>query len=1139
MSSLVSSAQSDMPLPSAKSAEGECEDDMDATSIACMASAVGSAIPVASHSASTSEELDSGGDFYKADDFKAGKSKAKDKDRGGEKASRRQSIKNQRSLPAMFGISLKAKSENKPVPPVPQLPTAEGANGSNLGRRLLGALRSNSSNEPPLSKGAGAVMSTNNNSRRTASQSIESGVGVDSLPQAEMPVAAEESFGASPSSANNDVDIVAAASTEDIVIVGAHLNAAAPRASVDIDAPPLTPLKDSPPGLFKVTSSAAAASSTQTLTREQKRQSNAAHRLAGLFKRKPSIPEVLPSGIQAYPKLGLETSKASHAVPGATQQQQQQPLPASAARHILPKDRRLSTSASTPNLIEAAAAAASSDQPALAVYAATERGNIPPMPAPPTLRPSISSVASPPGLANEFTVANGVGESKQLDRLRKTRGDSFSDAALSSNSSQLRIDERRLMQQTQQANATTRPSLKISTRSAVEVLTYMPEHISLPVVPLTAGVDGSAVRSRKSSTATAVESQSIISRAGSTSHSHAVASGGGDGAPSGQMSYRRPSLIDIEEDQRLDMFEPFFGTFHQDLGPAPPKSSPMSSLWFIGTLHRSMVSGGAHLTPSLFIPRRLWHQTGIRIAAIDTKLGVLTQLTQSFMSVSSLVSLPDIDTLLMSLAPGSGNMEEGDRRRVEAAPWESEDVRGKGSSTERDTFHKSCVAMHHWLNNLEESLDSNRRLLSKKLKFVSPSATWSTGVPANGGAGAALPLATLSSQSAVVAHAVTSSDSLQSSTAHLPSFVTAGGSHDSHRQLSNASFPSLSLSNGDIPGSHQLAPISPLSPAAELPEPTRISDVRLAEVAGSATVGGSGSLAASAGREQLSKDQMANARFKGFGKLGKSVDRLYSNIQKEKLDDTSAYVAALQRMFEAAMVLETLLQYFSRIASDADMAGWFSDVPQSPVSLAGRRPPLGRSTAEQGGRGAASGSPLIAQATLASEPSVSSLGSMAALTTAGRKLSNASISAAGASADKKNRRRSNYFGQRQNSGSGFGDSTDNIPGAAIGRATSKPRGESFSVVPRLVPSMSNAGGPTAAHGLNNGHNGGRFVLPQSPIKNPMSFVQQGKGRAPGVIYARLVKIAEWLNQVLLAWVVRDLQVLFAKYIKRLREWVIE
>ncbi|KAJ1945653.1 hypothetical protein FBU59_002246, partial [Linderina macrospora] len=91
----------------------------------------------------------------------------------------------------------------------------------------------------------------------------------------------------------------------------------------------------------------------------------------------------------------------------------------------------------------------------------------------------------------------------------------------------------------------------------------------------------------------------------------------------------------------------------------------------------------------------------------------------------------------------------------------------------------------------------------------------------------------------------------------------------------------------------------------------------------------------------------------------------------------------------------------------------------------------------------------------------------------------------------------------------------------------KPRGNSISSIPRLAPVLGNSSTNV------------RFVLPASTIKAPMSYVSQGKGRAPGVIYARLIKVAEWLNQVLLAWVVRDIQVLFAKYIKRLREWVVE
>ncbi|KAJ2746361.1 hypothetical protein GGI20_001421 [Coemansia sp. BCRC 34301] len=1132
MASLVSSTQSDLHQSSLKSAHEDEVDDDELVVAAHKSGAASSAIPAASHL--TENGTEQGRSAKRSADPKADKRKAKDD----EKTNRRQSIKNQRSLPAMFGIGLKSKAEPKHAPPVPQLPAAtENANGSNLGRRLFGALRGSTSggsesqaSKPPVAASDAGNPPARSSARRNTNMSTESGVMADSLLQSD-PLSdsqpATRDVSRTPSgSASANMAALAAATDEDIIMIEARLNGVAGRASVELDAVPPTQVKDSPPAPSKPASVLTNVSSTQTLTREQKRQSNAAHRLAGLFKRKPSIPDIPASGTQAYPKLGLESSKYGG------QGHQQQPMPVSAAHHILPKDRRLSTSASTPNLIEAAAAAANSDQPALAVYAATERGDIPPMPTPPTLRPSISSATSTANPAVEFAAESSFGESKQSDLHRKSRGDSFNEAALSGNTSLLRIDERRLMRQAQQPHATVRPPLKIATRSAADVSLFVPESLTLPNAPMTASVDGGASRSRKSSIAAPSGSQSIMARAGNSSSTAALASGSSS-TLSGQASYGRPTLVDIEEDQRLEMFEPHFGTFHRDIGAAPPKSSPLSSLWFIATLHRSMVSSGAHLTPSLFIPRRLWYQAGIRIAAIDTKLSVLAQLTQSFASVNALVSLPEIDALLSPPAHSNGKLEEGERRRAEAAPWESEDARGRVGSYERDAFHKSCVALHHWLNKLEESLDGNRRLLAKKLKFVNPSST-ATGSANGSGTAALLP----SSLSILTAPAAISSDSLHASVTHLPSFVAAAGSPESS-QLTNTSFPSLSLSNGDIHGSNQLVSLSPLSPAAELPELSRVSDARLNDVGGSIAIGSgiaNGALTPNASKDQLSKDQMANARFKGLGKLGKSVDRLYSNIQKEKLDDTSAYVAALQRMFEAAMVLETLLHYFSRVASDADMAGWFTDVPQSPVALAGKRPQLSRGNGpDAGSRGAASSSPLATQAVLASEPSASSIGSVAAQSMTGRKSSNASISAIGASADKKNRRRSNYFGQRQNSASGPVDSTDNIPGMVISRATSKPRSESFSVVPRLVPAVPSAGAASSVHNFS----GGRFVVPQSPIKNPMGYVQQGKGRAPGVLYARLVKVAEWLNQVLLAWVVRDLQVLFAKYIKRLREWVIE
>ncbi|KAJ1725351.1 hypothetical protein LPJ53_000483 [Coemansia erecta] len=1053
-----------------------------------------------------------------------------------EKANRRQSIKSQRSLPAMFGIGLKSRPD-KAVPPVPQLPIGDSSsisNGnsssggnvttstsSNIGRRLFGALRSNSNSTPTAD----------------ASELPE-------MPQIlERPVedATGDKLAASDNSGDLNRDIsylpnsLITTSIEDIVMIDRSPDTAL--GSETFDVPPPTPIKDMPRLQSRplartssqsrtapqtpVSSKLAAPISTQThvqspsqtLTREQKRQSKATHRLVGLFKRNPSIPEI-PSPVPPQKTAG-DASKSGLAIV----------QPQTAA--LVSKNRRLSSSASTPNLIEAAAAAASSDQPALAVYAATERGDIPPMPAPPTLRPSISSTSSYAAMSVDSLEVGDEGNMSALLSARTARGGSISDALSGNAGGSMKRIEDHIQRQQQQQNGNVRPSLRIATKSAGDVLTFVPEHTPLPSAPMTANIDGS-IRGRKSSVA-AVGSQSITRSVGlSSGLSSSIGSiiGLSSGSQSSQSTYGRPTLADVEEDQRLDMFEPSFGTFHLDLGPPPPKSSPLSPLWFISTLHRSMVTGGAYITASLYVPRRIWFQTGIRIAAIETKLGVLAQLTQSFTSIGSLLSLPDIDMLLSASA-----MSKQDERLSETTPWESEDNKSR-NTPEKDSLHKSCVALHHWLNNLEENLESNRRLLSKKLKFVSPSSISLAGQ----GSGSSNPLA------------AASNENLQASFTHLPLTASIGGSFTTgpndiggSNQATNTSFPNLTLSNGDMPNSRENngIPMSPLSPVPEPVAEMRVSDLRPLETPTSLVFGGIGSSNASIlnmSRDQLSKDQMANARFKGLGKLGKSVDRIYSNMQKEKLDDTTAYVVALQRLFEAMMVLENLMHYFSRVAGDAEMSGWFTDVPQSPVSLAGKRPHH-RAHGESGSRGAAS--PSIAQATLTSEPSVSSIGSVTAA--AERKSSNASMSvasatnasAAVAAAEKKNRRRSNYFSQRQNS-NGYIDTTEAMPGI---KQPGKPRSDSFSSIPRVVPIVASAAAGSTTSGAVTTN--ARFVLPLSPIKNPMNYVQQGMGRAPGVIYARLIKVSEWLSQVLLAWVVRDLQVLYAKYIKRLREWVIE
>ncbi|KAJ1726632.1 hypothetical protein LPJ61_005055, partial [Coemansia biformis] len=748
--------------------------------------------------------------------------------------------------------------------------------------------------------------------------------------------------------------------------------------------------------------------------------------------------------------------------------------------------------------------------PALAVFQATERGVLPPMPAPPTLRPSLSVADPAPGSTGDVARATDRQGGHPAMSVRAERSDSVSSAQPVGSAG---------AHQYQSPNI--RPPLRIATKSALEVMTFGPEDTPLPAMPMTACVDG-ASRSRKSSINTAA-SHPAPRTSGVMAHGAAPSivggsvgggSMGGGGSSSleapGHLLNGRATLVDVEEDQRLELFEPSFGTFHPDLGPPPAKASPLAALWFMNTLHRSMVTGGAHLTTSLYVPRRLWFQSGIRIMAIDAKLGVLGQLTQSFASIGTHLTLPDIDALIA--AAGLAH----DEQRSETAPWETDEGPGRGDR-ERDDLHRSCVALHHWLNSLEDTLDSSRRLLSKRLKFVSTSAS---GLP----------------PPAPAAHAGASIDNFQGSMFNMSFVPVYGGDgmagaigNGMANGMGNGSLQNLVLGHGDLASSSGM-PVSPLSPGGD-PMEARLSEARASETLNGSVAGSIAPPTPSANRDALGKDQLGNSRFKGLGKLGKSVDRIYSSMQKEKLDDTSAYVAALQRLFEVAMILEDLMHYFARIAGDDELAGWFADAPQSPAPVSGRR---GQERSQERSQGDAGGAapaspappaPPAPQTGLASEPSMSSMNSGSE-----RKSSSASISAVHAVADKKIRRRSNYFGQRQLS-TGLAESMD--AGAPVGRVAGKPRGESLSVIPRIVPAVPM---PMVTPTASANSAMPRFVLAQSPIKNPASYVRQGRGRAPGVIYARLSKVTEWLSQVLVAWVVRDLQVLYAKYIKRLREW---
>ncbi|KAJ1945114.1 hypothetical protein FBU59_002408, partial [Linderina macrospora] len=595
-------------------------------------------------------------------------------DKDADKVMRRQSVKNQRSLPAMLGL-VRSKSDDKPLPPVPPLPSIEypaqqQANVPNLGRRFLSAFRSNSGSDVSgTTTGSDAPLDNNQSGEGRPSTSGEPARG-------EMTSPTQSEQTAEPRRSHSSPMVQQLAPSSTTLNQSESSPEIQPR-STELELPVAVPIK----------------SPIRGLTKEQKRQSGAAHKLAGLFKRKQSIPD-LPAAAQAM-KSPVESRKSPNVAV------------MSSSSHTLVRDRRLSSSASTPNLAELAAAG--QDQQAMAVYAATERGDLPPMPAPPAAYPGVSTAAyGQPAL--------GVSTDDERDDVgspRMTPANTISHLST--------IPEQQSDQQQQQQQKI-RHLLRISTRnnsdSGPDTVAQRSDSISSDTHSMIPG--------RKSSISVGAGSQSVAR--GAVSLSAGVNASGTLAASLSSLA--RCTLFDVEEDQRQEMFDPSFGTYHADIGPPPPKSSPLSSFWFINTLHRSMVSTGAHLTPSMYIPRRLWYQSGIRVVAIETKLSVVTQLTQIFSSISPLLSLPDLDSLFDALAATTATVPTSnlDDERAQTVPWEADEVRAR-LNREKEGLHKSCVAMHHWLNNLEDALESNRRTLSKKLKFISSSASTASSVP--------------------------------------------------------------------------------------------------------------------------------------------------------------------------------------------------------------------------------------------------------------------------------------------------------------------------------------------------------------------------------------------------------------------------
>ncbi|KAJ1916080.1 hypothetical protein H4219_003981 [Mycoemilia scoparia] len=455
-----------------------------------------------------------------------------------------------------------------------------------------------------------------------------------------------------------------------------------------------------------------------------------------------------------------------------------------------------------------------------------------------------------------------------------------------------------------------------------------------------------------------------------------------------------------------------------------PTRSPASlyPFWKMRTLLSSMVKSGAYITPSLYIPRRMWFQVEIRVYAVEAKMVAIDQLVDVLSHASNL-RVPEINMEHLSIADSP--------------------VR-KG---ELDQLLKACNDVSRWLDDVEKVFDQVRKNLSKKLKFISPVHSSSS-----------------------VSHQRQRSTTLLGAGSQSPKPDEAssfGGNPSAATRVQGqhrGSNGALTAGFGWNDGSTAVDREASLEDNAKENRPSNPTIHNMA-----------------------SSQSLANAqgRFRGFGKLGKSVDKLYSNMQKDKVDNTKEYSFALNRLFSAFLQIEGWYTYFSTLAYHQEIIDYFPNSVKASSSFDQRS------------------------------------------STATEQQDNHSHS------DKQSRkakRRSVYF----------------LPSKTSNISSHPPPPPLPAIASTPVVSESDNAGIESNCNSDPSVQPPQSSVPQQSSGNKSSFstgqrtgtrwaAEAATNGSPAAIYARLVRLSEWSDQVVVAWVIRDVQVMLGKYTRRLRE----
>ncbi|KAJ1982261.1 hypothetical protein H4R35_000352 [Dimargaris xerosporica] len=518
----------------------------------------------------------------------------------------------------------------------------------------------------------------------------------------------------------------------------------------------------------------------------------------------------------------------------------------------------------------------------------------------------------------------------------------------------------------------------------------------------------------------------------------------------------------------------------------PPHFSPwtmdMQPYWLLRCLSQSIQTGG-WVTQQLYIPKRIWYQAGARLTAVEHKINACEILVGALHRMVHYVGA-----------------------RPRSAPKDADPAATTDPSS-------------HPLDNLdwvlgeltafESVVHEVQDLLAKKVNVVPPPKKHGS---SNSSKHAPVHHAGVPSTPRPMFHFADPTAGWNHSTVSLTTAASPKGSYlatdmvgTTTEDLLVTTSPGYSTVHG-----HNLVSHSPGSTTTNGLAPSVAGIVvpplpDLAPTLPATMAPGAGNFPQSSSPPPSGPALSAGGAFKALGKrMTKGLDRIQATYTRDhKVTDPSHYVQAIARLCLALQALEGWTRYFS---------GWWTIVCQSSAFRLGpQSPPHGSPYNPSSGEGASSA------------PGSGNGGGW--------------VFPPHAPADK-------LDGAASSGGSGTGvrSDTESIAGSDE-RYTTIPTGSSprSPAVLTTHRNLSLARRPSLAESMGSGksgHHGWPKLVPLASLPTIPWPWFAGNAQHQQIV-ARLNRIAEFLQTVVCAFILHDLQVLMAKYMKRLREWMLE